>query len=97
MDRSILNNKMINLDHESKVKFNIDIHGFKKDQIVNYKSMPDSKKTLIRRRFADNDGCIEIVIPEIKKEFKREVTNKLNIPKPKNGKQGSNKLEKENN
>lgn len=96
MDKSILNNKMIVLDQESKIKFNMDIHGFRKDQVVNYNSLPNDKKVLVRRRFSDNDGCVEVVVPEIKTEVKKEVPSEPSNSKPKNGKQGSNTKNKEN-
>lgn len=97
MDKSTLSNKMITWDHETKVKFNMDIHGFKKGQVVKYSAMPNGKKTLVRRRFADNDGCVELVSGAPKAVVKKEVPSKQSSMKPNNGKTGSNTNKKENN
>lgn len=101
MDKSTIHNKMQSWNSETKVKFNMDLHGFKKDQVVKYASVPNSQKTLIRRRFIDNDGSIEILPytpkavknpPKAVKNTSKSVPEVQNKPetKPNNGNTGSN-------
>lgn len=78
MDNSSISNKMINMDDkETKIKFNIAMHGFKKDQVVRYTSESRENQLFIRRRLKDNDGFVEVVqeLPKSapKKESTREV------------------------
>ena len=81
MDNKHTSNKMINMeDKETKIRFNLAMHGYKKDQIVHYTSESTENKLFIRRRLADNDGFVEVVMdppkPKPQAEPVVEVTSK---------------------
>ena len=65
MQQQSIHNKMLVLDHESKVKFNVTMHGVSKGVIVDYGRSSNVMKLNIRRRLADLDGSVEIVEPEL--------------------------------
>jgi len=61
MDQSSFNNKMVDLRDETKVKFNVNMHGISAGQILKYGRTKTDMQTNIRRRLADNDGSVEII------------------------------------
>jgi hypothetical protein len=78
VDRSNIQNKLASLSRETKLKFNIGMHGFSKDAEVRYGSLSDDKQRLIRRRLSDNDNSVEIVntVPAITSVPKEDIKTK---------------------
>ena len=70
-------NKMLPLTSDTKVKFNVGMHGIGAGQIVRYNAVSSNAQMLIRRRLADDDGSVEVVKNE---EAPRKPTPS---PKPK--------------
>ena len=73
MEKSNTENKMMPLNYETKVKFNVAMHGKREGQEVIYGQLTEDDKLNVRRRFADNDNSIEIV-----KETKQKQKSKPN-------------------
>jgi hypothetical protein len=69
-----------NLNAETKLKFNIGMHGILKDQVVIYGACDKKLQKLIRRRFADKNSGLEIV----KEESKDVVAPKVVTPEATN-------------
>ena len=66
MRQSNYENKLALLDHDTKIKFNVSMHGKRAGDIVKYSSSPADLQTNIRRRLADNDNSVEILAENTK-------------------------------
>lgn len=82
-ENQVAKSNTLKLQPNSIVQFNVSMHGVKAGQKVNYGSADLALQLLIRRRFADNDGSVEIVKPE--KAKSKPQTNE----KPSDGKGAS--------
>lgn len=87
MERSTIQNKLKDLEISNKVQFNVAMHGIPKGGTVDYKSANSTLKTLIRRRFKDNDDSVEIVGLDTKKKIMepKSTNTKNNKKKPHDG------------
>ena len=77
----------LKLNNDSVILFNMSMHGVKAGAKVKYGTADAGLQLLIRRRFADNDGSVEIV-----KQEKKKKSNE----KPSDGKGASNKNKGDN-
>lgn len=67
-------NKMALLDTDTKVKFNVSMHGKNAGDVVKFSSSPNDLKINIRRRLADNDNSVEVLQKntKLKEETKKD-------------------------
>ena len=55
------NTHKIKLLPKTEIKFNVNMHGFKKDSVLIFGRLSIQNQILIRRRLSDNDNSVEIV------------------------------------
>ena len=70
VEKSNTENKMMPLNYETKVKFNVAMHGKRAGQEVIYGQLSEGDKVNVRRRLSDKDKSVEIV------KEKRQQTSK---------------------
>lgn len=75
--------KKVELTADTKIKFNVNMHGFEEGRVLEYGSLSKDKQVLVRRRFADNDGSVEIVNNKPEKQNKKRNLKTGRVPRNK--------------